>query len=267
MPNRVLLAEGREAEVFLQPDGTVLKLMRDPTQQWKVDREAAALRALSVGQAVAPELVEAVIIDGRPGIVMRRIQGEDLLARLGRWPLAVLRAGRALAEAHAPIHEVMAPTSLPDLHGDLRVRIETAEPLPAPFRARALELLEALPQGDRLCHGDLHLGNLIGSWDKPAIIDWGDACRGDPIADVARTELLQRLGSPPPGAALAIRVCAPVGRTALAAQYLATYQKLRPISATELNKWRIVRAAARLREPIPSEHPRLLRYLRRHLVQ
>ena len=222
MPDRVPLAVGREAEVFLQPDGTVLKLMRDPRDQWRVDREAAALEALSAGAPITPELVDVVTVDDRPGIVMKRIEGDDLLVRLGRWPLAVLKAGKTLAEAHAPIHDVIAPSSLPDLNADLRLRIETAEPLSGELRERALAILEGLPQGDRLCHGDLHLGNLIGSWGKPAIIDWGDACRGEPVADVARTELLQRLGSPPPGAALAIRVFAPVGRTALAARYLGT---------------------------------------------
>jgi aminoglycoside phosphotransferase (APT) family kinase protein len=34
---------------------------------------------------------------------------------------------------------------------------------------------------------------------SPVVIDWGDATRGDPLADVARTELLHRLGEPPPG--------------------------------------------------------------------
>jgi aminoglycoside phosphotransferase (APT) family kinase protein len=265
MSERVLLAQGREAEVFLLADGTVLKLMRDASQRRRVDREAAALSALTADGIAAPEALDIVSVDGRPGLVMSRVEGEDLLVKLGRWPLSVLKAGKVLARAHLALHDVVAPASLPELNQDLRARIETAEPLPDELRAGALAILDTLPQGDRLCHGDLHLGNLIGSWSGPAIIDWGDACRGEPIADVARTELLQRLGTPPPGAPLLIRALAPVGRNALAARYLATYRRQRPASKAELTRWRVVRAAARLREPIPSEHPRLLRYLRRHL--
>lgn len=42
---RILLAEGREAEVFVGDDTrTVLKLLRDPAQGDRVAREVAALR-------------------------------------------------------------------------------------------------------------------------------------------------------------------------------------------------------------------------------
>jgi hypothetical protein len=44
---RELLAQGREAEVFLQADGTVLKLLRDPAPAWRVAAKAAALRSLT----------------------------------------------------------------------------------------------------------------------------------------------------------------------------------------------------------------------------
>ena|SRR5438093_5624938 len=265
MSGRVLLAEGREAEVFLQSDGTVLKLMRVGASTGSVEREAAALAALSADGIAAPQPLEIITVEDRPGLVMSRVEGEDLLVRLGRWPLSVLKAGKVLGRTHAALHDVIAPASLPLLNRDLRARIEAAAPLPDDLRAGALKILDTLPQGDRLCHGDLHLGNLIGSWSRPAIIDWGDACRGEPVADVARTELLQRLGSPPPGAPLVIRTLAPIGRNVLAARYLAAYRRHRPVPRANLTQWRIVRAAARLREPIPSEHPRLLRYLRRHL--
>jgi aminoglycoside phosphotransferase (APT) family kinase protein len=265
MGERIPLAQGREAEVFLEPNGTVLKLMRDPSHQWRVDREAAALAALAVDGIAAPEVLGVIAVDGRPGLVMSRLDGDDLLTRLGRWPLSVLKAGKVLGRAHAAMHKVIAPTSLPELNQDLRARIQAAEPLPAELKSRTLEILDTLPQGDRLCHGDLHLGNLIGSWSNPAIIDWGDASRGDPVADVARTELLQRLGSPPPGAPMLIRTLAPIGGDALAVRYLAAYRRQRPVPGAELTRWRIVRAAARLCEPIPSEHPRLLRYLRHQL--
>lgn len=44
---RELLAVGREAEVFLQSVGTVLKLMREPDALVAVEREAAVCRLLA----------------------------------------------------------------------------------------------------------------------------------------------------------------------------------------------------------------------------
>ena len=94
------------------------------------------------------------------------------------------------------------------------------------------------------------------------VIDWGDATRGDPIADVARTTVLLRVGVPPPGAPLVVRTLAPLGRRILHDGYLAAYRSRRPVDRRLLLRWQVVRAAARLWEPVPDEHPALLRFLR-----
>ena len=68
MTERQFLAEGREAEVFLQADGTVLKLLRDPAHAWRVEAEAAALRSLGADGYPVPSLVGTTVVDGRPGL-------------------------------------------------------------------------------------------------------------------------------------------------------------------------------------------------------
>jgi len=264
MGERVLLAEGREAEVFLQADGTVLKLLRQPGDGGRVEREAAALRALAAAGIAAPAVVGTVEVDGRPGLVTTRVEGTNLLDLLGRRPLSVLAAGRVMGAAHAAMHEIVAPADLPDLKDLLAGRIAAAD-LAGGRREAALALLDALPGGDRLCHGDFHLGNMIGTWAHAEVIDWGDAARGDPVADVARTELLHRIGEPGPGTPAFIRAVAPVGRGLLTDRYLATYRRHRPLDGRLVDRWRVVRAAARLAEPIPEERPKLLAVLDRGL--
>jgi len=263
MPDRPgdLLAEGREAEVFLQPDGSVLKLWRDPAAGHRPRRESAALAALRGTACRVPGPRGIVELDGRPGLLMERVDGEDLLSLLGRRPWSVLAVGRAMARAHLALHEPAAPDELPELHDLLRERISDAGPLPDDLRARALARLDELPRGDRICHGDLHPGNMLGSWADPVVIDWGDACRGDPTADVARSELLLQMGELPPGSPLVMRTLARVGRSVLIGTYRAGYRRGRPLDRDRLFRWRTVRAAARLREGIPEEEPRLLRLL------
>jgi aminoglycoside phosphotransferase (APT) family kinase protein len=256
------VAEGREAEVFAEGERTVLKLMRDPAHGWRVEREAAALRTLEAEGYPAPRVVETVVVEGRPGIVMERVDGRDHLAAIGRRPPAVFPAGRSLGRAHVAMHDCAAPPELPDLHDELRERLEAATALPDDLRHRALVALDGLPRGDRLCHGDLHPGNVLGSWASPVVIDWGDATRGDPIADVARTTVLLRVGVPPPGSPFVVRTLAPLGRRILHDGYLAAYRSRRPVDRRLLVRWQVVRAAARLWEPVPDEHPALLRFLR-----
>jgi aminoglycoside phosphotransferase (APT) family kinase protein len=259
-----LIAQGREAEIFLRPDGRVLKLMRRPEWSHRVEREATALHALHADGLAAPEAFGIVSVDGRPGLVMARVEGVDLLQLLGRRPYALERVARTMAAQHAAMHACAAPASLPDLRAELRGRIEfVGADLPPDQAAFALEVLATLPDGDRLCHGDFHPGNIIGTWEAPVVIDWGDSTRGDPTADVARTHLLMRIGDPPPGSSAFIRVAAPIGGGIIAARYLSAYRKLRPLDRAELRRWQVVRAAARFAEGVEEEFPALRRFLAR----
>jgi aminoglycoside phosphotransferase (APT) family kinase protein len=260
---RTLLAQGREAEVFLQPDGSVLKLMRRPEWNHLVEREATALRAVRGHGVGVPEVLGTAIVDGRAGLVMERLDGVDFLALLSGNPLRVFRVAVVMGGVHARMHEVHAPPSLPDLHDDLRRRINQAADLPAHLAEAAMAVLDDLPRGDRLCHGDLHPGNILGTWDRPAVIDWGNATRGNPVADIARTELLQRVGDPPPGSSLLIRTLAPVGGGLMSRLYLRAYRRHRAVDAAILWRWKIVWAAARFAEGIEEELPALRRFLTR----
>jgi len=71
MGERVLLAEGREAEVYLQPDGSVLKLMRRATDTALVQREAAVCRLPKGNGQPAPTVHDIVTVDQRPGLGSR----------------------------------------------------------------------------------------------------------------------------------------------------------------------------------------------------
>lgn len=50
--------------------------------------------------------------------------------------------------------------------------------------------LKSLPEGDSVCHGDFHPDNVLLSDDDVTIIDWMDASRGNPLADIARTSII-----------------------------------------------------------------------------
>lgn len=256
-----MLAAGREAEVFAQPDGTILKLLHVAGDDGPVLREAAALGALRAAGVAAPEPLGTVAVDGRAGLLMERVEGTDLLSLLGRQPLRTLSGGRLMARVHVAMHDLPAPAALPDVREVLRDRIGRAAPLGARLRGRALALLGDLPAGDRLLHGDLHLGNLIGSWTAPVVIDWGGAAGGDPLADVGQTALLHRLGVPPGGAPALVRALAPLGRRLLRGRYLATYRRLRGLDHGVLARWELVQAAGRLSAGIDDEEPALLALL------
>lgn len=253
--------------MFLRPDGLVLKLWREASYSPRVDREAAALEALRAAGLPAPRVHDDVTVDGRRGLVVDRLDGESLLDRLGRNPALLERIARAMASAHARMHGITAPAGLPALKDLLRERVDDlSSPLPTDLRPKVRAVLDSLPDGDRLCHGDLHPGNMLGAASAPVVIDWGEASRGDPLGDMVRSAVLLRVGQPPPGAPRLIRLLAPVGGGIASARYVAHYRKLTGVDTRDFARWRAVRCAARLAEPIPEEHPRLLAILRKDLV-
>jgi hypothetical protein len=148
----------------------------------------------------------------------------------------------AMVRMHLAIH-ACRETRLRALRARLAARIDTVDGLPDDQRDRLRRRLAALPDGDRLCHGDFHPLNLVGPVDAPVIVDWLDASSGPPPADACRSYLLLSLVRPD-----------------LAEGYLGRYCAAGGIAATTVLDWLPVLAAARLGEGVgPEEQSTLLR--------
>jgi aminoglycoside phosphotransferase (APT) family kinase protein len=263
LAGRARVGQGREAEIYAWGEGTVLRLLRSPADPARVQREEAAMRAARAGGVAVPRVYCTTTEDGRPGLIMDRVDGPDLVALMGRRPWTVPRVARIVGRAQAAMHEIVAPDDLQNLRELVRFKIQTADELPAELVEFALATLDTLPDGDRLCHGDFHPGNVLLSRDGPAVIDWTDATRGHPAADLARTRLLLRQGAVPEHMPVLIRGMQAFGRGAVLQLYLRAYARERPIDADLVERWEIVRIADRVKEGIEAEQPLLLAQLER----
>jgi Ser/Thr protein kinase RdoA (MazF antagonist) len=253
------LGAGREAEVYAWGDDAVVKLYRPGFGGHRT--EAVALSKLD-GRGVAPRLIDVVDCDGRTGLVLERLGGPDMLTLIQRQPWRVLGLARALARAHLAVQAVRVPGDLPDLRQVLASRIDDAS-LPPHLTAFALRVLDGLPAGDRLCHGDYHPGNVLVAADRVSVIDWAGAARGVPEADYARTLLLLRWADPLPGTPLISRALMAAGRSVFAHGYTRTYSRGSHKPLRQVDSWLTVHAAARLSEGIEVERPTLIGLLDR----
>ena len=259
------IGAGREAEVFALGEGRVLRLARTAAFRQAVERERVALLAAGRSGAPVPALFERVDVDGRPGLVLERLDAHDLLHGLLRRPWELALVPWVLARVHASLHEGEAPTELPDLRTEVVERLRS-ELVPSDVRHAALRRLSELPDDDRLCHGDFHPGNVLrrrgGGY---AVIDWKAATRGDPAADIARTRLLM-VGAWIPGAGpRALQLLLTPFRWALYTLYLAAYRHWRRVERRTVAAWLPVLAAARLSYDIDQERTWLLAIARRRL--
>jgi hypothetical protein len=178
-----------------------------------------------------------------------------MLEDMRRRPWLLLHHARSLADLQAQFQRI----SVPGLHSyrdGLRYSIGRAPHLAEPQREQILKLLETLSEGQALCHGDFHPGNVLISARGPVVIDWMTASLGSPWADVARTSMILTIGVKAAG-----DMVNPVIRL-LSGQfhrtYLNRYRSLVPDGQAELARWLPVIAAARLAEQIEPERAALL---------
>jgi aminoglycoside phosphotransferase (APT) family kinase protein len=167
----------------------VLRVARTLELAEAVERERAALEAAQRAGAPVPAVFDRVEVDGRPGLVLERLEPPDLLVGVLRRPWRLPAVPDVLAELQAALHETPAPPELPEVHEMIAARLGSKH-VPPRVRDAALRALERLPRGDRLCHGDFHPGNVLHRGDGYAVVDWRNAARGDPAADIAWTRLL-----------------------------------------------------------------------------
>jgi aminoglycoside phosphotransferase (APT) family kinase protein len=157
-----LLASGRDADIFEYGPGLVLRRSRNGRSV--VDEARLMEFVRSKGYPVPA--VEEVSDDGLQ-IVMERIDGSNMVDVLAKRPWTARKLGRVLGTLHRDLHAIEAP--------------DWAHEAP-------------LGQGSQLLHLDLHPLNVMIGPKGPVVIDWTNACRGDPSVDVALTWALVAAG-------------------------------------------------------------------------
>lgn len=247
---REKVGEGYEAEIFAWDEGRVLRLFREGLERG-VEAERIAIPAAIAAGIPAPRMGEPLNALGRAGDLFERIDGENLLDRVGRLPWTMPREAWATGRLHARLHAIPAPDGLEPLHDRVRERLAQME-TPPRLRPAIKRALEELPAGDRLCHGDFHPGNILRErGGRRVVIDWGLAAAGPPEGDAARTLSLILLGEPI-NPLPALRVFTRFFRPLTAALYLRGYRSLRPLDEARLWRWTAVRACDHLLDPDPS---------------
>jgi hypothetical protein len=259
----IKIGAGHKSEVFALPDGGVLKLFV-PEFVSLAPVETEISRMLERAGVQSPRIDRTVVIDDRPGIVFANLRvGETLSTAIRARPWQVVSSARNLAKLHAAVHEC-ASAELPSQRERLEAEIRASAGLSADARAAALRSLSSLPDGNAVCHNDIHMLNVIVYKGGSMIIDWVLATRGNPLADVASAALQLRFGEQPRG--FAAKLALELGRAAFARAYLRRYLELRPGRKGELQRWELPVAAAlagrregRMRRQLLARIDRLMR--------
>ncbi len=178
-----LLAQGNTAEVFEYETDKVCKLFHVGYPREYVELEYRNAKVVWQEGLPVPNVYEIVERDNRCGIIYERVQGESLYNLfLKDRESALVMFVQAQQEFFK--HESKNLLSYKDFMFESMKRSNFDN-------KRLIEKILKLPDGDLICHGDFHPGNMLMNLDGTVVvIDFMNVCRGRWEYDVARTYVI-----------------------------------------------------------------------------
>ena len=134
----------------------------------------------------APEVLDEVVLGGRFGIVLPRLDGPTLLQLTRSGAVTFDQAGAILASLLLAVHRTPPPPAVIALRDWMDAALSgSGDVVPKHIATGLLALTDRLRPGDELCHCDLHTDNVIMTADGPRLIDWMLAVRAPAAYDLA----------------------------------------------------------------------------------
>lgn len=261
---------GANADVYEYGPGKVVKLFRDAGQKPNMEWEWQNSLVIQQTGLPVPRVFGTVEIDGLPGIVYEKIEGVTVAGKLIRSydPEDVRMLARLLHGIHSVNLRPLDLKHIPSVKDSLAWQIGLGTDLTEGEKRGVLGLLQALPEEECLCHGDLNPMNVIIRGGEPCFIDWQGASVGCPCFDVMQLMLLWKYAVIPPQLAPAdaienfYAVREDINRT-----FLDEYIRLSGRPEETINAWLAPVAAAKLKNNLcPAERDALLGAIRQSLA-
>ncbi|WP_028055693.1 phosphotransferase family protein [Sphingobium bisphenolivorans] len=252
------LASGASSRVCRLPGERVVKIFHAAVSDEMIAREFTAATLAAEGGVPTARPLREDMIEGARAILYPEVQGPTLMRQMRARPLQSDALLRDMALLHRQIHGCAAP-SLRSLKQVLATDISygPAEPV---VQDAALALLQELPEGESLLHGDFHISNILLSAEGPIAIDWSKAAHGAATADVLRSEMLLRFGEGPQD------WLTNHARDWAARRYMTHYRRCAGEPLSLEPQWRAVVALAWLRARGPVRQRAFTAYLHRALA-
>lgn len=183
-----IIGIGNTATVYDLEDGKVLKLFNKDYPSEAIETEFKNAKAINNMNFLKPKAYEMINCEEGKGIIYDKIEGESLLD----W---VLKTGdsRRCALYMAKLHKLILHNKInnvPNYKGFLEENIVKGLTDNSAKQKEILLILDKLENGDALCHGDYHPGNIFISKGQAVVIDFMNVCHGHVLYDVARTVYL-----------------------------------------------------------------------------
>lgn len=183
-----IIGIGNTATVYEWGKDKVIKLFHQDYPKDAIEKEFFNSIAIRNMNFEKPNAYEIIACKERIGIIYDRINGESLQD----W---VLKTGdvQECAVYMASLHKLIIKNKIegiPSYKDFLKFHISKAPSINLKQQKEVFVDIDLLPDGDTLCHGDFHPGNIIISNGRVITIDFMNICKGNLLYDIARTVFL-----------------------------------------------------------------------------
>ena len=188
-----IIARGNTAEVFEYEEEKICKLFYDGYSTTAIQREYNNALCMLENKLPVPRAYKIVNIQNRTGIIYDKLYGGPILDKIIEGE-DIDKLLNKMCKLHNFILSCHTKKVL-SYKEFLRYFAEKDSK-----SSRILRLIDDLPEGDNLCHGDFHPNNIWINLDgSETIIDFMNVCHGPWQYDVARTYFLISEGEIPYG--------------------------------------------------------------------
>jgi tRNA A-37 threonylcarbamoyl transferase component Bud32 len=260
-----LIARGGQADIYDFGDGKVLRVPRRLQYYDRIRYEYAVYSLLSDLDITAPKAYELVEVNKAPAIVMERLSGTSMMDQIKKKPFLIKRKAVQLAKMHIGVLKHTANASMTLGKEKSKFCINGSQSLTEQAKGKLLDALQHLPEGNFLCHGDFHPGNILNYKGKDYIIDWSGASRGDGTSDIAHTYLLLKVVPRLPHIGLLMHSLQKQLGNIMASVYLNSIRKSISLNLADFSRWVLIMAAERTYYGLPSEMKRLRVFIQKYL--
>lgn len=181
-----IVGVGNTATVYEWKDNKVLKLFHQGYPIKSIEREFKNAKLIWNMGFPKPRAYEIISYNKQIGIIYDRLKGESLLDWLMRTG-NIEKCAVYMSKLHKQIMENKI-NDVPNYKDFLRNNIQNGQSLKE--KEEILYILDKLPNGNTLCHGDFHPGNIFIYNGQTTVIDFMNICQGHFLYDIARTIFL-----------------------------------------------------------------------------
>lgn len=167
---------------------TIIKVFREGTTMDEVKAEITMSKEAFVLGMPTPISFDVVRVGEQYGLVYELLQADTLSACVRREPGRLDEFARKYAQLFRQLHSISVPatSNVPSaMTHELEAVRHVGRYFPQESIGLMLEILNAVPEGDRLLHLDLQTKNAMMQGDELMLIDMGEIGYGHPILDLA----------------------------------------------------------------------------------